>query len=94
MATQIVQIFSGIFQCVPIEAAWNPAVEGHCINLSTVLVVGASMDIVTDFVILLLPMPQLWCLQVSTKQKIQLTGIFLLGGVCVVEVMIPVELFH
>ena len=82
-ATEITQIFSGIFQCTPINAAWDPRVKGHCIYLSKVLITGAAFDIASDFVILLLPMPKLWHLQISRKQKIQLIGIFLLGGVWV-----------
>lgn len=37
-------------------------------------------NIVTDLIMLLLPMPVIWRLKLPTKQKIALTGVFLLGS--------------
>ena len=69
-----------IFQCVPVEALWNPAIKPRCVNLGADLIALSSMNVVTDFLILCLPMPQLWQLHASRARKIQLSGMFLLAG--------------
>lgn len=69
-----------IFDCHPIEAIWNPFVKGTCIDLNTLAIVMGILNIVTDFVTLILPMPLLWRLQISRVWKLQLMGIFLTGG--------------
>lgn len=79
-AYTIVQIVCSVFQCVPIRALWNPQVPGRCINLDDVFVLCGSLNIATDIAIICLPMPQLWTLKVSNIRKIQLTFMFLLGG--------------
>ena len=39
-----------------------------------------SLNVITDAVILGLPLPLLWKLNTTKLQKLQLTGIFLTGG--------------
>lgn len=68
-----------IFQCTPIRKFWEPHVPGHCIDLWKFLLAQAIPNIFTDLVILLLPLPPLWNLQVPSSQKAALFGIFLLG---------------
>lgn len=79
-AYTITQFMCVLLQCVPVEAIWNPKVTGHCIPLDNVFIVCSSFNIATDFTILVLPMPQLWKLKITAKQKVQLTLLFLLGG--------------
>ena len=45
-------------------------------------------DAVTDFVILALPLPMVWRLQVDVRRKLALSGVFLLGGLaCLASVL-------
>ena len=37
-------------------------------------------DVITDFVVLLTPLPMVWKLQINLKRKVALSGVFLLGG--------------
>ena len=69
-----------IFNCQPIEAAWEPLINGKCTRLDTNAIVVGSLNVVTDLVTVILPMPFLWRLQISTERKFQLIGIFLTGG--------------
>jgi len=69
-----------LLQCLPINADWNPAVKPRCVNLDVELVIVSSINVVTDFVILLLPMPLVWRLQINSGRKAQVSGMFLLGG--------------
>ncbi|KAL9117423.1 MAG: hypothetical protein Q9187_006042 [Circinaria calcarea] len=87
-AYTVTQFFCVVLQCVPINAIWNKSIVGRCINLDDVFIVCSSFNIATDVIILALPMPKLWALKILTKQKIQLTAIFLLGGfVCIISII-------
>lgn len=72
--------FGSIFQCVPIASRWNPSLPGRCLNYGKFALVIGIINIVTDFVILGLPMPLVWRIQTTTTNKILLTVVFLLGG--------------
>ena len=74
------QALAIIFSCSPVQKAWEPSLSGHCIDLGVVLLVAAVINVVTDVVILALPLPHLWRLQISRARRIQLSGIYLLGG--------------
>ena len=80
LAYTVTQTFRAIFTCVPINAAFAPSVKGRCINIVDLFLVCSSLNIAADFVILSLPMPKLWRLNVSKTHKVQLTFIFALGG--------------
>ncbi|KAL8819662.1 MAG: hypothetical protein Q9223_001958 [Gallowayella weberi] len=83
----IVQICLIIFQCSPISRAWNPSIKAECINIGTATTAVAALNVATDFSTLTLPLPLIWGLQLPTAQKLQVSGIFLLGSfVCVVSI--------
>ena len=78
VACNIWAVISQFVQCIPIEANWNPAVQGTCLGL-VVGKVNSILHIVTDFFIFLLPIPTLLKLKINMKQKIGLVGVFSLG---------------
>lgn len=69
-------------QCIPLEALWNPmaAMNARCFKISTVFIVTSSLNALTDLILLAIPMPFLWKLNMDYKRKLQLTGIFICGG--------------
>lgn len=67
-------------QCQPVQYVWDKSIEGTCINALEFFVVGTSLNVATDFAILLLPLPALIKLQMSVWHKISVVGIFLLGS--------------
>lgn len=72
--------FAAAFQCQPIEAGWNKALQGKCFNSQTYIEAFASFNIVLDVSILVLPIPMVWTLQREWQYKLALTGVFVLGG--------------
>ena len=68
------------FQCQPVQYIWDKSIDGTCINALEFFVVGSTIDVVTDFAILLLPLPSVVRLQLSVFQRVSLVGIFLLGS--------------
>lgn len=76
----VAQVLLIIFQCKPISRTWNPAIPAKCINISTPNTAIAALNVATDFATLTLPLPLIWRLQLPTTQKLQVSGIFLLGS--------------
>ncbi|KAK3290486.1 uncharacterized protein B0H64DRAFT_452552 [Chaetomium fimeti] len=71
--------FLFIFICVPVEKLWYPDLPGHCIDQVGTWIANAASTILTDVVILILPIPQVWKLQLRRPEKIGVTIAFCLG---------------
>ena len=72
---------ASIFQCSPIAAFWDHTIQrAVCINLPRFTVVSGVLNLMTDVLILCLPIPMVWGLNTTNAQKVTLTGIFLLGA--------------
>jgi hypothetical protein len=70
-----------VFACTPIAFFWDRNIPGgHCLDLLVVWFSNASFNIVTDFIICILPIPVLKTLRLPKKQKYILTVVFMLGG--------------
>ncbi|KAA6413726.1 MAG: hypothetical protein FRX48_02087 [Lasallia pustulata] len=81
----LVFFLTTVFQCTPISANWmvNPG-DVYCIDEYVMYDVYSSLNLVTDVVILAMPWPLVMKLQLATRKKVQLLGIFLLGSfICV-----------
>ncbi|KAF1948665.1 hypothetical protein CC80DRAFT_458826 [Byssothecium circinans] len=90
IAYSIPQIFGDIFQCVPIKAKWDPvaAMTAHCIDYVKLIITCGIINIITDFMMLALPVPVLWSLHVSSHRKLVLSVMFLIGGfVCIISIV-------
>ncbi|KAK6837688.1 hypothetical protein RU639_001319 [Aspergillus parasiticus] len=79
--------------CVPSSFFWTqwvyPLSGGYCrINLYQFYLWNGVANLFTDVIILCLPMPIVWSLQMPKGQKWAISGIFLLGGfVCVATIV-------
>ncbi|KAF4551619.1 Hypothetical protein D9617_13g101210 [Elsinoe fawcettii] len=82
-------IFANMFMCTPIPYFWNRGIAGgKCLDTTAVWFANAGINIVTDIIIFLLPMPALKALQLPKKQKIGLMFVFALGGfVCLTSIL-------
>lgn len=69
-----------IFACVPIRAFWTKEEGAKCINQFAMWFSNAAINILTDFAIIILPMPVIRNLNLARRQKQALIGIFALGG--------------
>lgn len=67
------------FFCTPPQKAWLLDISGHCGDPIAMYVVLASTDLTIDIIVILLPMPIFWRLQLATAEKVSLTFIFGLG---------------
>lgn len=84
LANNIAEIFLSIFQCTPVHKAWDLNIEGSCVNILLAACIPGSINVISDVVTFLLPVPLIWNLHMEQNRKIQVVGIFLLSGfVCI-----------
>ena len=83
MAHFFASVFVGIFICVPVEKVWNPTIPGRCNNFDIEFLVVEIIEVLVDVVLLLLPIHMVSTLQLSNRNKVILSMIFLLGGMYV-----------
>lgn len=74
-----INFFLTMFTCKPINKTWNPWLKGHCIDAPKVITVSSAFNAASDFLILILPQPLIWSLQMTRKRKIALSSVFLVG---------------
>lgn len=83
--------FSFLFACNPIHKLWDTLTPGTC-TLGVPLCASVGMiHIVLDASILLMPLPQLWKLQMAVSTKIVLTFLLTLGLFATVCAIIRLE---
>ncbi|KAK8029248.1 hypothetical protein PG991_006304 [Apiospora marii] len=81
-------VFIVVFGCYPVQAAWDFTItEKDCTTASHGIVIGIG-NIITDFILIMLPVPIVWTLKMKTSQKLAILGIFGIGSfTCVVSIL-------
>ncbi|KAI3331630.1 hypothetical protein HD806DRAFT_477917 [Xylariaceae sp. AK1471] len=80
--------FVTIFQCNPVSYAWDTNQPGHCINYGTSQLASGVINIITDILILVMPIPLIWKLNITKQKKRQVTLTFAIGcTACLVSVV-------
>ncbi|KAM5350699.1 hypothetical protein ACJ41O_007204 [Fusarium nematophilum] len=74
------------FQCLPPSAFWrrfdfdDPIINYSCrVDSKTFFMANAISNSITDLLVLLVPVPSIWALQLRRTQKVALLGIFAVG---------------
>ncbi|KAI0835423.1 hypothetical protein F5Y06DRAFT_134740 [Hypoxylon sp. FL0890] len=82
VGTPIATIIAGFAACRPFSANWAPpdVQAAQCIDKEELFVWSTFPHIVTDVILLILPLPIIWGLRIKTKLKAALTVIFLIGS--------------
>ncbi|KAL1862400.1 hypothetical protein Plec18167_005795 [Paecilomyces lecythidis] len=73
-------VLTAWLNCVPVAKFWDPSIPGHCLSKEGLWFSNSGMHILTDIIILILPMPVLKSLQLPRRQKWALMGVFALGS--------------
>ncbi|POS73752.1 CFEM domain-containing protein [Diaporthe helianthi] len=76
-------VFMQIFQCLPVEFVWQGWLgtfgPHRCLNVHALTYTAAAFGITQDLVMLIMPMPLLWNLNTSLRQRIDIGVMFSLG---------------
>ncbi|RAK96806.1 uncharacterized protein BO80DRAFT_216639 [Aspergillus ibericus CBS 121593] len=65
--------------CHPFAKNWNATQPGHCASMNVAFSTIGAFNLVTDVLIMALPVHHIWKLQMSTATKMALYGIFGVG---------------
>lgn len=68
-----------IFACKPIAAYWRPQ-TGKCLNQRSIIIADAITSTASDLIILTIPIPLTWSLQMSRAKKLRVAGMLSAGG--------------
>ncbi|KAJ5949045.1 hypothetical protein N7454_000629 [Penicillium verhagenii] len=70
-----------IRMCAPIPKYWfGDAVDGSCLDQTAALIADSVISVVSDIIILVLPLPLTWSLQMSRNRKLRVIGLLGAGG--------------
>ncbi|KAK3614611.1 hypothetical protein LTR56_027141 [Elasticomyces elasticus] len=91
----IASVAATIWQCTPIKGAWNSSVPHTCIDTSMFWMAYAVSNILTDAIVIVLPIPEVLKLNLNQRNKIMLCSVFLLGGFVVLcSIMRIIAVIH
>ncbi|MCJ1421896.1 hypothetical protein MMC32_008263 [Xylographa parallela] len=72
--------------CRPIAYNWDKTINGTCSSEAVPFLASACINMGIDVIIVVLPMPMLWRLQMPTQRKVALSVIFGMGAlICVLS---------
>ncbi|KAI1912743.1 hypothetical protein LOZ61_003181 [Ophidiomyces ophidiicola] len=83
-------VVSSIFQCVPVQYAFDKKLPGGgtCLNLTAFWYANAVFNILSDVVIIILPTPIINKLHSPTRTKIAVSSVFAVGiFVCITSIL-------
>jgi hypothetical protein len=86
-------LFSIAFACRPMRMSYDITVtEGSCINREALFKATAIFAIITDILILMIPIPMVVGLRLSLKKKLGLIGMFTIGSATVITSIVRLVL--
>ncbi len=69
-------VLSVIFQCHPLPKAWETTIPGKCVNSNLNLLVTGSINVVSDILMLLLPLWTIWHMKLPIRAKVNVSIAF------------------
>ena len=72
-------LMDGAFACIPISKFWDKKAQGNCASEFSLLLAGTMGSVVTDIMVVLLPLPQVFKLNMKRRKKVAVSFSFLLG---------------
>ncbi len=68
------------FLCEPITYLWDKSVaNGTCLNVIAAYLSVSGINLILDIVVVALPMPILWTLQMPKSKKLAISAVFGMG---------------
>ncbi|KAI9706180.1 MAG: hypothetical protein M1820_004941 [Bogoriella megaspora] len=92
-AYSLALMVSYLTQCQPFRKFWDTSIPGPCKDINAVSIVCASLNVVTDLSIVILPIIQLRRLNMKLRRKMQLALMFSLGSTVAVISIVRMTAF-
>ncbi|PYI08357.1 hypothetical protein BO78DRAFT_395729 [Aspergillus sclerotiicarbonarius CBS 121057] len=90
VAFAIADMMAGAFECWPVSYMWDSTIPGgHCDNIPQFYRWGTLPNVIIDLMMLILPQPVIWKLQVHKHVRMGLVATFLTGSMQVAIVREP-----
>ncbi|KAL8786441.1 MAG: hypothetical protein Q9213_002757 [Squamulea squamosa] len=82
-------MLTAFLHCRPLAYYWDRSIpNGHCVNDNLIGYTITSFNIVTDLVVLILPIPWLWGMNMAVPKRMAIVGLFVLGSfVCIAGII-------
>ncbi|MCJ1466988.1 hypothetical protein MMC07_005610 [Pseudocyphellaria aurata] len=81
-------LLEAFLMCRPVAYNWNKTIEGSCANLNLAYLLAGITNLLIDALVVIIPMPLLWGLQLPLSKKLGLAGMFGLGSlICVISLL-------
>ncbi|KAL9592696.1 MAG: hypothetical protein Q9179_006454, partial [Wetmoreana sp. 5 TL-2023] len=90
----IIAILITVFECTPVQKSWEKQLPGSCIDLQTFFFANAAFNVITDILVMALPIPAIAKLQITRKQRIGLGLIFFVGLVATATSIVRMTTLH
>lgn len=78
--------------CDPISKFWDNSVDGTCLDQTAIILADAVVSVVSDLIILILPLPLTMSLQMPSRKKLRVIGLLGAGGLAVAASIIRLVL--
>ncbi|CZS96317.1 uncharacterized protein RAG0_05695 [Rhynchosporium agropyri] len=86
---------ASLFECIPVSVAWQVSLKGgRCLDYSAASWAYGSITVAVDILTLVLPLMQIWNLQMTLQKKISVCLVFTLGAFVCVASMIRLNSLH
>lgn len=73
-----------IMVCNPVHGFWDFAVEATCLDINKIFLADTIISVVSDFAIIVVPIPLIWDLNLSLVKKMKLFAILGAGGIATI----------
>ncbi|KAF4632946.1 hypothetical protein G7Y89_g5178 [Cudoniella acicularis] len=84
IAQTIAIVFTVIFQCKPVSLIWTTAERGSCIDTQEFFAYTSIPNVITDFAMLVLPLPTIWNMKATVQLKIGVTITLLTASIGII----------
>lgn len=75
----VATVIAKIWECVPLARAWDQSIPGSCIDVLMLVNVDGIFNLVTDFIIVIMPLRVVWNLNMKVTKKASVVLAFTFG---------------
>ncbi|KAK9424075.1 hypothetical protein SUNI508_13794 [Seiridium unicorne] len=85
-------VFIIAFQCLPVASLWDPSItDAKCLNANVAFTAGAVLNIASDIVLMVLPIPALWKLQTSVQKRLGVALMLAIASLGIIASLVRVK---